>query len=195
MKSIFVKQTLMLLLVSLSFACCESEYSRVVKKELASNVVYEDLIFGLKMGQSQKDFYDRCWQLNRQKLVSQGPGNRFAKHVMVLDSTSQNTEKVEMLFYGMFDENKIMHGMHMIMSYIKWAPWNENFHSKALMENLQEKYIKEYPGNPFIKIDIDGDVKAFAKVDGNRQILMYPTSDKDVTVKIKDLRQEDLPTE
>ena len=170
------------------FVACESEYSRTVKKELASGVVHEDLILGMKVGQTQKDFYTQCWELNKQKLVSQGSGNQFAKQIMQLDSTAENAKNVEMLFYGIFDDQKIMRGMHMKFSYLAWSPWNEDYQSDVLIKELQEKYMRQYAGNPFIEITITDDTKAFTKIDGNREILMYPTTDKDVTVKMQDLR-------
>jgi len=185
----------MLLSLAVLLIACESEYSREVKRELKTDVVYEDLIFGLKIGQTRKQFYDRCWNLNKQKLVSQGPGNKYAKHVMVLDSTIEDSPKVEMLFYGIFDEAKIMHGMDMKMSFLGWSPWNKDYHSDKLIQELEKKYLREYAGNRFVEIDIDGNKKALAKIDGNRQILMYPLTNKDVTVKIQDLRQLKLGTQ
>ena len=107
---------------------------------------------------------------------------------MLLDSTAQKPEKVEMLFYGIFDEEKVMQGMHMKFSYVSWSLWNEAYHSDVLIDKLQEKYLKEYGGNSFIEITVKDDVKAYVKVDGNREILVYPNSNKDVTVKIGDLR-------
>ena len=181
-------QLFLLLAIGITFAACESDYSRTVKRELKTGVIHEDLILGLKMGQTQKEFYDHCWKLNKQKVISQGSGNKFAKQLILLDSTAQNQDKVEMLFYGIFDAEKVMRGMHTKFSYLKWAPWNEAYQSTVLVEKLQEKYIKEYPGNPFIEITIKGDVKAYVKVDGNREILVYPNTTKDVTVKIRDLR-------
>ncbi len=181
-------QLFLFLAMGVTFIACESEYSTTVKRELKTGVIHEDLVLGLKLGQTQKEFYDHCWQLNKQKLVSQGSGNKFAKHIMLLDSTAQNPEKVEMLFYGIFDEEKVMHGMHMKFSYISWAPWNKQYQSDVLVKKLQEKYLREYGGNPFIEINIKDDVKAYTKIDGNREILIYPNDFKDVTVKIGDLR-------
>ena len=183
-----VGQHFIFLFLCFVMVSCESEYSETVKRELQSGKVYEDLILGLKIGQTRKEFYDHCWELNKQKVISQGSGNKFAKQIILLDSTAQNQDKVEMLFYGIFDEEKIMHGMHMKFSYLKWAPWNEDYQSDVLVKKLQEKYIREYPGNPFIEIAIKGDINAYAKVDGNREILVYPNTNKDVTVKIGDLR-------
>lgn len=173
--------------MTLCFASCESEYSRTVKRELKSGVQHNDLIFDLKMGQTQKEFYDRCWELNKQKKVSQGSGNKFAKYILVLDSLSENAENVKMLFYGIFDEEKVMYGMHMKLTYLKWSPWNEVYQAGPLMEKLKTKYEKDYPGNSFIPIQIEEDIQAFAKIDGNRQILMYPMAKGEVTVKIEDL--------
>ena len=184
------KQLVFLLSIGVFFTACESEYSRTVKSELKTGVVHEDLILGLKIGQTQKEFYDHCWQLNKAKIVHQGPGNRFARQYILLDSTAQDAKKVDMLFYGIFDQAKVMHGMHMIMSYVAWSPWAKEYQATILLEELKKKYLREYAGNPFIEITIDEDIKAYAKVDGNRQIILYPSSDKDVTVKIQDLRHK-----
>ena len=83
--------------------------------------------------------------------------------------------------------------MHMKFSYIAWAPWNEDYHTGPLMVQLKKMYEKDFPGNPFIPIDINKNTKALAKVDGNRRILMYPNSTQTLTVKIEDLRQEKTP--
>jgi len=115
------------LLLAALFSACESEYSRTVKSELKTGIIHEDLILGMKTGQTQKEFYSHCWELNKQKIISHGPGNQFAKHTMLLDSTAQDPKKVDMLFYGIFDEAKVMHGMHMIFSYLQWSPWAKEY--------------------------------------------------------------------
>lgn len=181
-------QLFAILVLGITFTACESEYSKTVKRELKTEVVHEDLILGLKLGQTQKEFYEHCWQLNKEQLISQGSGNQFAKHIMELDSAAENPEKVEMLFYGIFDTAKVIRGMHMKFSYLKWALWNEAYQSDVLVQELQKKYLKEYDGNPFIEITINEGVNAYVKVDGNREILIYPNTNKDVTVKFRDLR-------
>ena len=81
-----------------------------------------------------------------------------------------------------------MRGMEMTYSFIAWAPWNENKQSDSLLVHLRDIYLQDYPGNEFIEIDIDAiDAPAFVKIDGNRQILMYPKNHKDVMVRIEDL--------
>lgn len=168
---------------------CKSEYEKLVDEGLESEVIYEDLIFDMYMGQTQKEFYSRCWELNKEKKISQGSGNRFAKYNVPPGEIFEEPEEVEMLFYGIFDQDKIMRGMEMRFSYVKWSPWNDDFQSEKLMERLKGHYMNLYGGNDFIKFDIKiPEHPAFVKIDGNRQILIYKLSSKDISVKIEDLR-------
>jgi len=171
-----------------SLLACESEYTSMVKAEMASGEIHEDLLFGMKVGQTKKEFFDTCWKLNKEKKISQGTGNQYAKFYTTLDSTASIPQNVEILFYGIFDSLEVMQGMDMKVSYVAWAPWNKKYHSPVLVENLQDYYLEMYGGNPFIEIDINEEVKAYAKVDGNRQLLIYPMDNKEVRVKWEDLR-------
>jgi hypothetical protein len=177
------------ILISFMFISCKSEYEKAVDNELATGMVNDSLIFGMRMGQTKKEFFAMCWELNRQKLIAQGTGNRTAKYIEPLDSTETNPSRKEMLFYGIFDEQDTMRGMDMTFTYSAWAPWNKERYSIPLMEALKAEYMEHYGPNPFIEINL-GDIKykAFVKIDGNRQILIYPKNDKDVVVKMEDLR-------
>ena len=48
--------TILFFIGSLLFFSCESEYTSMVKKERSSGVIQEDLILGMKMGQTKKRF-------------------------------------------------------------------------------------------------------------------------------------------
>jgi len=183
------EKSLVYLFISILFISCKSEYEKTVDRELASGIVNDSLIFGMRMGQTKKEFFGICWELNRQKLIAQGTGNRTAKYIEPLDSTETNPSRKEMLFYGIFDERDTMRGMDMTFTYSAWAPWNKERYSIPLMEALKTEYMKHYGPNSFIEINL-GDIKykAFVKIDGNRQILIYPKNDKDVVVKMEDLR-------
>lgn len=172
----------------LLFAGCRSEYTRAVQSGLGSGIIEDSLIFGMKMGMTKKDFYDTCWILNKQKLISEGPGNLSAKYVEPDSILPDKTLRKSMLFYGIFDAKDTMRGMTFTYSYTAWAPWIRKCQSDSLMSDLMRFYRKNYPGNDFITIDIEKGIKAYAKVDGNRQIVVYPMDAKDVGVKFEDLR-------
>ena len=178
-----------ILLVVVHLTACKSEYQQYVEAELASGVYEDSLIFGMRLGQTKKEFFATCWELNKQKLISQGTGNTTARFITDRDSSgNKSPQSKDMLFYGIFDENDIMRGMEMTYSYLAWAPWNDDRQSDSLLMHIRDLYLLEYPGNNFIEINLDGiDHKALVKIDGNRQILMYPKNRKDVVVKIEDL--------
>ncbi len=171
------------------FLACESEYTSTVKKELESGKEYNELIFGMEMGQTQKDFFETCWRLNKEEKISHGPDNKYALFKTNLDSTAEQSQKVEMLFYGIFDSLHVMRGMDFKFKYIGWAIWNEQYHAEPLAIALTDYFIKKYGGNPFLEVEVAAiEKKVFVKVDGNRQIKIYPIDNKQVRVKIEDLR-------
>ncbi len=167
---------------------CKSEYAKAVEAGMASGLERDSLIFGMKMGMTKDDFFRICWDLNKKRLISEGPGNNYAKYTEPDSILLDITKKKELLFYGIFDEDKVMRGMDMIYNYYAWAPWNKELFSKELTKDLISFYESHYPGNAFMEIDLGiKDYKAFAKIDGKTQITIYPKNEKDVVVKIEDL--------
>jgi len=168
---------------------CKSEYQRYVERELATGIEQDSLIFDMRIGQTRQDFYTICWNLNKQKLITNGTGSN-ARFVMDQDSLGDASEAKEMLFYGIFDDQDTMRGMRMTYSYLTWAPWNRDKYSDTLLNRLKKQYLEGYPGNDFIQLDVEVEGKSYpalVKIDGNRQILMYPKGKKDVLVRIEDL--------
>lgn len=172
----------------LFFISCQSEYAKYVESELDKGIINDSLIFGMKMGQTRKDFFRICWDLNKAQIITNGEGMN-AKYVEKLDSTKDKTLQKTMLFYGIFDQTDTMRGMNIKYRYDSWAPWNKDRHSSVLLNEMKEFYRTKYKGNEFLEIDLEGiKYKAYVKIDGNRQILMYQKDDKDIAVKIEDLR-------
>ncbi len=174
-----------ILLISLQ--SCKTEYEKMVESELGSGVVHDSLIFDLKIGQTKKEFYKYCWDMNKSQKITAGSGNKYAKFVLPADSTDIHPDKINVQFFGMFDENDVMQGMEMKMGYYSWAPWLEQFDSDKLLLKIKDKMLEDYPGNDFVEIEV-GEVIALVKVDGNRQISMYPITQQEIMVKIEDLR-------
>jgi len=168
---------------------CKSEYQQAIEEGLASGEIHEDLVLDMKVGWTKKEFYAHCWQLNKEEKIHQGSGNKYARSYLKPGEIYEEPEEIDMLFYGIFNEEDIMVGMDIRMSYVKWAPWNDELQSDKLVERMKKHYLNKYKGNEFIAVNIeDGDVVANVKVDGNRHILIYPLTHKDIAIKIEDLR-------
>jgi hypothetical protein len=97
--------------------------------------------------------------------------------------SSMITDRIQMLFYGKFNSDKIMTAMDIKFSYVAWAPWNKNLQAENLIPRVKDTLMKWYPGNEFITVK---DMQV--KVDGNRQIRLKKETDKDVSVVIEDLK-------
>ena len=177
------------LLVFVIFNSCKSEYENIIDREMRRGIVDDSLIFGMEMGLTRKEFFDICWKLNKEKLIDQGSGNGMAYHKDPYDSLQPNKAIKELQFYGIFDKNDTMRGMSMIYNFSAWGSFEKKYNSKSMMDTLINFYTKTRKGNPFIEMDLGLDkYKALVKVDGQRQILIYPKNDKDVIVKIEDLK-------
>lgn len=176
------------ILAILLLGSCKSEYDQLVRKELNSGVQNDSLIFNMYLGETRKDFFANCWQLNKDQIITQGSGNRYARLIEPLDSADMRTDRKQMDFYGIFDEQEVMHGMEMIFTYLSWAPWNKERFSEALIVDLQKQFLNDYGGNEFLDIQLKEARKtAHVKVDGNMQILMFIKNNKEVVVRMEDL--------
>jgi len=196
MKKLFLKfikmniRVYVLLLLILLVGCSESKYSKLVKTEMAKNIVNDSLLFEMKFGQTRQEFYDQCWKLNNQKIIKQGSNNNFVQYYLPQKEGDSSINSIKMLFYGIFDKEKIMRGMDMRFSYNAWSLWNESTHSDKLITVVKDTLQSWYPGNGFIEVTMKRSKKdIFVKVDGNRRIIIEPLiNNKDVDVRIDDLR-------
>ena len=174
----------------LSLSCSGSEYSQLIKKEMAKGVVYDTLLFNMKFGQTRREFFQKCWQLNQKGVISNGPGNKWVKYELTSKEGTSSGQNITMLFFGDFDENKIMTGMDYQFYYNAWSIWNKKLQSDKLIPVVMDSLKNWYPGNDFIKVALKNDSsEIFVKVDGNRRITIRPLDDdKIVKAKIDDLR-------
>lgn len=194
MKFRTTKQFYFLLALYFSIVSCESDYSKLVKKELASGIKNDSLFFGMKFNNTKQDFFDICKDLNTKKIISEGPQNKFAKYT--IKPTDEKESSIQMLFYGIFNKENTMTGMNMRFSYDAWSPWDKKHFSDQLIPFLKDTLEKWFPGNKFINVDLKKLKKeVFIKIDGNRQIKMYTLNAEDVIVKIEDLDKKDEYTD
>lgn len=178
-----ISNTALTLVLALLVVACQSDYTKLVKNELASGKKNDSVFHNLKFGQTKKDFYRICWDLNKQGIATHGPSNSYVQTILKPEDSTDVAKKIIMMFYAKFSPQDIITAMDVKFSYSAWAPWNDNLKADKLFPVVQDTLMKWYPGNPFIKAK-NG---AIVKVDGNRQIQIKQESDKDVSVVIEDL--------
>ena len=183
------------LLVLTPFLACEieSEYSKLLKKELKSGKSFNDLVLGLKIGQTKDDFFEICAELNKKKLITSGARNLYPEYILYPKDSVENGKKIRMSFMGIFDNDRIMKGMDIRYNYYSWIAWREEYNSDNLINEIKDTLQLWYPGNNFIEIDLKLDSKnnlAYVKIYGNSQIRMYKIDGRDVAVRIEDVSEK-----
>ncbi|MCA4894894.1 MAG: hypothetical protein ING84_07825 [Cytophagales bacterium] len=165
--------------------CFQSEYTRLVKAELAKGVRNDSLLFGIRFGDTRNEFYGKCFDLNKQQLVTAGAGNNV-EYVFSDSLFHRNPTNISLLFYPSFDQNDKIINMKMQFSYRAWAPWNRDMQSDSLLGKTEKILMNWYGGNNFILANVGGKQMP-VKLDGNRRILVYTWDMKSVSVEVQDI--------
>jgi len=181
-----IKHLILLTLVVSIFGCSsETEYAKVVDNELATGVRNDTLILGFHFGMPEQEFYATCWDFNQKGIIKEGYTNvtvyyplQGLKHQAFFD------------FFPIFKNGKIQ-SIEGYTMYKGWAPWNKDLWADKLIEDTRALLERSFKGNQFFPLKSLGLGTAYAKIDGNRRIVLYYTEDSRVNVLFSDLTNED----
>lgn len=169
------------LISALLFLSCENNGIKLSGRSGSQN---DSLFLGFSFGMSRQQFYDYCWEMNSKKLFTHGPGNRSVEYRMERESE----ETIIMRFYPLFLDEKI-YEMPVLFSYEKWAPWNKQYWSEALLQEMLVIF-KEWYGEDFQVINHPVQGTVYAKIDGKRRINLFIKDDQYVQAVFTDLKVE-----
>ena len=178
---------LLIISIIFSYSCqTNSNYDNWVRDEMANGIYKDSIQFGLKLGDSKKDFFIKAWELNNEGKVTHGPNNDFILYEL---EDMPEGERMNHLFYGTFNEDNIMTGLDMRFYFLGWAPWNDKLQSDSVLPIAMQKLLEWYPGNDFIQVENENLTNDFfVKIDGNRQIVIHILDEKNVRAQLLDLR-------
>jgi hypothetical protein len=162
---------------AVAFVSCNGK-----KRSIEAGKNYDSLFLGIKLGMAKQDFFDRCWELNSQKIVTHGELNQSVQYIM----TSELDKPVAMQFYPVFYKDKVME-MPVTFAFVGWAPWNKELGSDSLFVKMLPVFKKWY-GQDFQTIQHDVMGTIHVKMDGNRRINLFVRDDQYVQAVFSDLR-------
>lgn len=166
-------------------SCVQSEYTKLVKSELAKGVRYDSILLGIHLGDTQNEFREKCFALNRKHLTTEGPG--FYVQYLFADSLSHNqSTPIRLLFKPEFDNKDKITDMDLKFNYVGWAPWNRQYQSDSLKVRIITMLEQWYGGNKFV-VAHTGDKDIPVKIDGNRRMLVLEEVPQTVVVKVQDM--------
>jgi hypothetical protein len=183
----FIKYPASLFLIAIFFSgCFQSDYTKLVKSELAKGIRKDSILLGIKFGDTRQDFFGRCFDLNKQHLVTQGPSGLKVQYLFTDSLVSKEPNQIRLLFSPFFDTQEMIAEMDLEFSYTAWAPWNKHLQSDSLKVKVMELLMNWYDGNEFITAKVDGG-EIPVKLDGNRRILVHIKDTQSVTVRVQDI--------
>lgn len=173
---------LFILILSIPIISCTSDYEKMESKELSSGKIENEIFLGLELGMGKKAFYEKCWDLNKEGLLTNGPTELSVEYEAAMPSGNP----AKMRFYPKWKDDKI-YMMPVEFTYEGWAPWNEELEVEKLREDVV-KLFEEWYGPGFIEVSNDAKSQiVFVKIDGNRRIRIFKKHLSAVSVEISDL--------
>jgi hypothetical protein len=142
---------------------------------------YDSLFLGLYLGMDRQAFFDRCFELNRERIATNGGSVQSVLHVL----DTELDQPVIMEFYPTFYSEKIIE-MPVVFTYEGWAPWNKEYGSDSLLVKLIPVFKKWY-GDGFQLLDHETMGKVYVKMDGNRRINLFIRDDRYVQAVFSDM--------
>ncbi|MDV3307478.1 MAG: hypothetical protein LOY03_01505 [Cyclobacteriaceae bacterium] len=145
---------------------------------------YDSLFMGFYLGMDRQAFFDRCWDLNRQQVFTNGPTERSVEWKM----TSEFDHPVICRFYPTFEHNRI-YELPVLFSYEAWAPWNRQYQSDSLLVHTLDLFKRWY-GDDFKELDHETQGKVYYRIDGKRRINLFIRDEQYVQAVFTDLKVE-----
>ena len=171
--------------IALSLVACQnrSSYSELVEEEMSSGVRIDTLFLGFHFGMTAGDFYDRCWKLNKEGLLREGPSNTTVYYKLEGLPYAAGFE-----FWPVFKDDRIQ-AMTAFAYYSGWAPWNRDLWSDIMIDELKG-LLEDWYGEGFIPVPSPGRGKAYVRVKGNLQIALWIERDERVEILFSDLTND-----
>jgi hypothetical protein len=183
-----------LLVIFIMLIGCKQEtgfdkYKKQAKLELASNKRVDSIFFGIYLGMVKKDFFMYCWEMNKKGIFTDGTDGRGNMFILYKPGIKLKYP-ASMNFYPDFHDSTI-YKMRVLYQYEGWGPWNKHMTADSLLPDVLSTYKKWYSsGNEFIEMNDDKKGRLYAKVDGNRRIVITKADDVQVKVEFTDMLVE-----
>lgn len=180
--------------VIMGLTSCQSTpqtYEAWVAREQSKKERNDSLFLDIHFQMSSKDFYARCWDLNKQGLLMDGNGNATARYRL----EEELEFPADFEFYPNFKNDKII-SMPAFVEYDGWAPWNKELSAEKRIEEVRDLLEDWYditflPVKPLMPFS-----KAYVSIDGNRKILLFYEFENRVDILFADLTAvEDQPNQ
>ena len=172
--------TWMLIVAGACNNTAQVDYKKLVDEQRSSGLVDNRIVLDIGFGMSSQEFYDYCWQINKEGLASQGPKNRTVQ-VEIEDLSKPGY----MLFYPNFEDDKIVE-MPILFGLHDWSPWNEESFGKEFIFEIRDLVEDWYSIELQLAIDTTG-YPGYIGINGNKKAALTVQDDQFVKLIVSDM--------
>ncbi len=144
-------------------------YEEVLAEELAKDVRYDSLFYGLHFNMTTPAFLEHCFEMNQQKIFFQdGVGS-----LIIIKFENEFKYPVEFKFFPNLEKNLIQE-LRGSFLYQGRNPFKKDRGSDVLIVDVVKQMEKWFGGRKFIKVPASEAwlPDTFVKIDGNRKITL-----------------------
>ncbi len=171
-------------LIFMSGACGNNhkkDLAIIEKQELATGVRHDSLFMSLYLGMPKQDFFDYCWHMNKKGVFTEG-GDKTVEYEF---GKKEFAYPLQMNFYPQFKYDKIKE-MPIKFTYRGIDLSYPNGQTVKLFIDVK-KLMEEWYGKGFFVTPLPIGGKGYAKVAGNRRVVIFSEKEYEVMVVVTDL--------
>ncbi len=160
----------------------QKDLATVEKQELAKGLRNDTVFMDIQLAMPKQAFFDYCWGMNKKGQFTEGEA-MTVEH----DLGKRNfAYPIQMNFYPKFKDGKVSE-VPMKFTYKGIDISFPNGQTEKLLKDVK-KLAEEWYGEGFFITDLPEGLNAYAKVTGNRRVLIFSDKEYEVMVIVTDLK-------
>ncbi len=182
----------LLLLFATALTGCNKEdnsplgrYRSALSAGLEAETGPREAVLGIEVGITDREFFDRCTELNQQMLITMGGGNNLVDHHLVNDLDRPAMLSFWPVFLG--QNPRRVQALQFNVIYDDWSPWNQQATAEKLMPEVRE-YFSRTLGLELQALEHPLHDTVYVNVNGLRHVAIWEKDATTVTGQIMDLR-------
>jgi len=169
-------------------SCSEKiKYGDIVSHELAKDIRYDSLIYGIHFGMTNEEFANYCTEMNREKIFMPNQNGSAVS----LEIQNGFYSPVYFEFFPQFGNRRKIEKLGASLQYKDFSYYNKKYAIENLISETIKNFEKAYGGNKFFEMPHQNTLLKYQyiKIDGNRKIVLSPNFDgQKLNVEFEDLK-------
>ncbi len=187
-----MRLTFLLFLIAAALTGCKKEdnsplgrYRSALIAGLEAETGPREAMLGIEIGITDREYFDRCTELNRLTLITMGGGSNLVDHRLVNDLDRPATLSFWPVFLG--ENPRRVQAVQFNVIYDDWSPWNKDAYADSLLPQVRDYFARTLETElQELNHPVNGTV--YVSVEGLRHVALWAKDETTITGQIIDLR-------